>query len=153
LLGAGTAVCGNSAIVAVAPVVSAPEEDVAASLAAVNLYGLLVMLAVPAIAAPLGMPEAHAGVWAGTTVHAVPQAISAGAAVGETAAEIATAFKLVRVAMLAPLVLLIALITARRGTSGVRFSKLVPWFVWGFVVASALKTAGLLEIGLPRVGG
>jgi uncharacterized integral membrane protein (TIGR00698 family) len=151
LLGAGTSVCGNSAIVAVAPLVRADDEDLVLPLGAVNLFGVLIMLALPPLALAWGMNELAAGIWAGTTVHAVPQAVAAGAAVGETAGEVATLFKLVRVAMLAPLVLLIALVAARRDTNHPRgfdlrrAAALVPWFVWGFIALAAINTAGLLR--------
>jgi uncharacterized integral membrane protein (TIGR00698 family) len=146
LLGAGTAICGNSAIVAVAPVVKARDEEMVLSLGVINLLGVLVMLAVPPLVRLLGLTAETGGVIAGTTVHAVPQAIAAGDSLGERALELATLFKLVRVALLAPMVVLIAMLFARgKGKPRGGLLRAVPWFIWGFVAMAALKTVGWLD--------
>jgi hypothetical protein len=72
LLAAGTAVCGSSAIMAVAPVLEAEDDEIVVALGTVNLMGLLAMLAVPALAAAFGLADEAAGLFAGTSVHAVP---------------------------------------------------------------------------------
>jgi len=159
LLGAGTAICGNSAIVAVAPVIRARDEELVLSLGVINLLGVLVMLAVPPIVRLFSLDEAAGGVLAGTTIHAVPQAIAAGESLGERGLELATLFKLVRVALLAPMVVGIALLFARgeaassKGGSAVGLLRSVPWFIWGFVAMAALKTVGVLDLNLPAPGG
>lgn len=143
LLGIGTAICGSSAIVAVAPLIRAPQRDLVLALSAVNVLGLVFMLALPALGSTLGMSPHAYGVWAGTSVHAVPQAVAAGFAFpGGGAGEVATLVKLVRVALLAPLVLLIALAGAQRSGNlrSVRFARLVPWFIWGFLILALLNT-------------
>jgi len=160
LLAAGTAVCGSSAIMAVAPVLEAEDDEIVVALGTVNLMGLLAMLAVPALAAAFGLSDQAAGLFAGTSVHAVPQAVAAGAAVGDTAAGFATLFKMVRVAMLAPLVLAFgAFLAWRRPRSQAqeqsrRIGSIVPWFVWGFLAFAALRTGGLLgtELGSKPLG-
>ena len=73
LLGTGTGICGNSAIAAVAPLIDAEEDDFVLSVATVNLFGLLAMLAWPAIGGLLHLGDEAFGVWAGTSIHAVPQ--------------------------------------------------------------------------------
>lgn len=152
LIGVGTAFCGNSAIFAVAPIIRADEDDMGVAVGTVNLYGLLVMLALPALGALLAM-SAHAfGVWAGVSVHAVPQAIAAGFAFGDGAGELAALVKLVRVAMLAPAAVLIAVLLAKghddaSGAKDVHPLRLVPWFVWGFVGVALLNTMGWLDWG------
>jgi uncharacterized integral membrane protein (TIGR00698 family) len=160
LIGAGTAICGNSAIVAVAPLVDASDEDLALSITSINFAGLLAMLALPFLGALIHLGDAAFGVLAGSTVHAVPQAVAAGFAYSHAAGTFATLVKLVRVALLAPLVLLLAVHHARshRSEGGavarpdVHFARMVPWFVWGFVAMAAVRTLGLipaLEFKLP----
>lgn len=167
LLGAGTAICGNSAIVAVAPLVkSADENDLALSLGSVNLLGVVVMLAIPPIAMQTALGDHAVGAWAGTTVHAVPQAIAAGDAVSPAAGEFATLFKLVRVALLAPLVVIVATVTHRHhhaknsnndgaheeadtSTNRKGFFQLIPWFVWGFIAMALINTLGWLTWNIP----
>jgi len=148
LLGAGTAICGNSAVVAVAPLVRAREEDLALTIGTINLAGLALMFALPPIAEALGLSPEVFGVWAGATIHSVPQVAAAAEAHGPEAFAIATLVKLVRVAMLAPLVFLIALLVARHDAAGaqaaarIRYRSLVPWFVWGFLGVALLATFG-----------
>ncbi len=150
LLGIGTGICGSSAIVAAAPLVEADDEDMVLSIGAVNLFGLLVMLALPAIGAAMALDAAAFGVWAGTTIHAVPQVLAAATGYDPAgdALQIATLVKLGRVAMLAPVVFVLAVMTAQaRATAGrrrIHYARLVPWFVWGFIVMALLNTMALL---------
>ena len=153
LLGAGTAVCGNSAIMAVAPAVEPDEDDLALSIGVINLLGILMVFALPAVAGGLGINGTSGGVLAGLTVHAVPQAIATGEAFGAEALESATLYKLMRVALLAPVVVIVAA-TARkllgaRSSSGAK-STGIPFFVILFVAAGACRGLGLasFEIGL-----
>lgn len=151
LIGAGTGICGNSAIVAVAPLIDAEDDDVVLSIGTVNLFGLLAMLVWPVIGAALVMRSDAFGVWCGTTIHAVPQVVAAGFALDAQAGAMATLVKLVRVTMLAPLVFVLAMIhskaAAERNTNdglAVHYAKLVPWFVWAFVAIAVLNTLGLI---------
>lgn len=152
LIGAGTGICGNSAIVAVAPLIEAEDEDLVLSIGTVNLFGLAAMLACPLLAGVLGLEHEAFGVWAGTSIHAVPQVVAAGFAHSEAAGTLATLVKLVRVAMLAPLVFVLALIYVRHHATPeqggrrfiVHYARLVPWFVWGFVFMATMSTLGLI---------
>lgn len=146
LLGAGTAICGNSAIAAAAPILEAHEDDLFLSVGVVNLLGLLLMLALPAAGGLLAMPDAAVGIWAGATIHAVPQAIAGGFAFSAKAGSVATLTKLVRVGMLAPLALLFVAIAARRRgkAESVNYLALVPSFLWGFLAIFLLNSFGVL---------
>jgi uncharacterized integral membrane protein (TIGR00698 family) len=154
LIGAGTAICGNSAIVAVAPLVEAKDEDLVLSIATVNLFGMVTMLLLPLIGGMLRLGDEAFGVLAGSTVHSVPQAVAAGFAYSPAAGALATLVKLVRVTLLAPLVFLLAVHYARtHGTAAgpskrpaVHFARLVPWFVWGFIALALLNTLGLIPV-------
>lgn len=151
LLGAGTGICGNSAIVAVAPLIDAKDDDVALSVGTVNLVGLVAMLALPALGGWLAMSDEAFGVWSGTSIHAVPQVVAAGFAFSPDAGTIATLVKLVRVALLAPLVFMLAMVAARnkttspsKGPIAIHYARFVPWFVWGFAALAIVNTLGLI---------
>jgi uncharacterized integral membrane protein (TIGR00698 family) len=145
LVGAGTSICGTSAIVAVAPVIDADDNDLLLSVSTINIFGLVVMLILPVIGGLLGMSAEKFGVWAGTTVHAVPQAVTTGFAFGATSGALATLVKLVRVTLLAPFVLLMALTAGKRRQGvKVRLSNLLPPFIYGFAALAILNTLGLL---------
>jgi uncharacterized integral membrane protein (TIGR00698 family) len=145
LVGAGTSICGTSAIVAVAPVIDAGDNDLLLSVSTINIYGLVVMVILPVIGGLLGMSPENFGVWAGTTVHAVPQAVTTGFAFGATAGALATLVKLVRVTLLAPFVLVLALSAGKR-KEGVRLSNLLPSFIYGFAALALLNTLGVLPL-------
>jgi len=152
LLGAGTGICGNSAIIAVAPLVDAEDEDVALSVGAVNLFGLVTMLVLPVVGGWLALSGEAFGIWSGTSIHAVPQVVAAGFAYGPDAGTTATLVKLVRVTLLAPMVFVLAIMHAKHVPAGntgaqklaVHYARLVPWFVWGFVALAVLNTFGMI---------
>lgn len=150
LIGAGTAICGTSAIIAVAPLIDAEDDDLTLSAGTVNLLGLVLMFTFPALGSFLNLsPEAY-GVWAGTSIHAVPQVVAAGFAFSPQAGAVATLIKLVRVALLAPMAFLIALIYARRRAAAdqqrrkINYWQLIPTFIWGFLALALLNTFGVL---------
>lgn len=151
LLGVGTAVCGSSAILALAPILRAKKEDMVLTVSAINLAGLLAMLACIGLLQVLPIESAPFGYWMGTSIQAVPQAIAVADSHGPEAAAIATTTKLLRVLFLAPIVLLAGLWLARStkpSTTGKPLQWLtnVPWFVWGFVAMIALRSLGLLPV-------
>jgi uncharacterized integral membrane protein (TIGR00698 family) len=152
LIGAGTAICGNSAIVAVAPLIDAEDRDLMLSMGAINVLGLVLMFVSPFIGGAIGFDDNGYGVWAGSTIHAVPQAVAAGFAFSEKAGGVATLVKLVRVALLAPLLLVLAFGYARsrkgKDKAGVtvHYGRLVPPFLWGFFGLFVLNSLRLLPV-------
>lgn len=143
LIGTGTAVCGTSAIVAAAPLLEAEDEDLTLSVGTVSLLGLILMFALPVAGGLLGLDQRAFGVWAGTTIHAVPQVVAAGFTFGPDAGSLATLVKLGRVALLAPFLLVLTLfLQADRGR--IAYSKLVPTFLWGFLAFAVCNTLGLI---------
>jgi uncharacterized integral membrane protein (TIGR00698 family) len=161
LVACGNSICGNSAIAAVAPVIGASGEDVAASIAFTAVLGVIVVLCLPFLPALTHMSHLQYGVLAGLTVYAVPQVLAATAPIGAVAVQIGTLVKLVRVLMLGPVVLVLTLITRRlrdqadepppHVTAGDRsmrgrqaLHKLVPWFIVGFLLLALLRSVGLV---------
>ncbi|MBR0681710.1 putative sulfate exporter family transporter [Roseomonas eburnea] len=146
LVACGNAICGNSAIVAVAPVIGARGQEIASSIAFTAVLGVLLVLGLPPAASALGMSEAQFGVLAGLTVYAVPQVLAATASGGAVAIHLGTLVKLVRVLMLGPVVVgLSVLARGRRGEAdAAKLHRLVPWFVLAFLALAVLRGVGLL---------
>jgi uncharacterized integral membrane protein (TIGR00698 family) len=154
LIGAGTAICGTSAIVAVAPLIEAEDQDLMLSIGTVNILGLALMFVLPAVGGMLHLRDDAFGVWAGTTIHAVPQVVAAGFAYSAQAGALATLVKLVRVTLLAPFLFIVGFLHARsRGaTVAIRYTRLVPPFVYGFVALALCNTLSLFPVLQFRFG-
>lgn len=149
LVACGNSICGNSAIVAVAPVIDAKAEDVAASIAFTAALGILVVLFLPFSQRATGMSPEGYGILSGMTVYAVPQVLAATAPIGLLSMQAGTLVKLIRVMMLAPVIFMVGLVTGNQGTEkgkgkAVKWSKMVPWFIIGFVILMAMRSANLI---------
>ena len=147
LVATGNAICGNSAIAAVAPVIGADAEDVASSIAFTAILGVIVVLGLPLLIDALGLTHYQYGVLAGLTVYAVPQVLAAAFPVSALSGEVATLVKLVRVLMLGPVVLFFALRERSRAASALSLGTLVPWFIVGFLVLAAVRAADIVPPG------
>jgi uncharacterized integral membrane protein (TIGR00698 family) len=149
LIAAGNAICGNSAIAAVAPSIGARREDTASAVAFTALLGMVAVLALPLLMQPLGLTHQQFGVLAGSTVYAVPQVLAAAYPVSDAAGEMATLVKLTRVLLLGPMVLLVAAWWRRTHADAVGLEAPrvgLPWFIVGFAVLAALRATGLLAV-------
>ncbi|MXP25529.1 putative sulfate exporter family transporter [Altererythrobacter indicus] len=160
LVACGNSICGNSAIAAVAPVIGADGDDVAASIAFTAVLGVLVVLGLPLLGLALGMSALAYGAFAGLTVYAVPQVIAAAAPLGPLAVQTGMLVKLVRVLMLGPVCLILSLIAphiaaadepldaviAGEAEAGGRLSlaHLVPWFILGFLALVGFRSFDLI---------
>jgi len=153
LLGVGTGICGGTAIVAIAPLVSARERDVMAGVGLVTLVGFGAMLVLPVLGDWLELSQSQFGLLAGLTIHQTPQVIASGFAYGGEAGEVATVAKLARVCLLAPVAVVFGWLAARSGAT--LTAKRKPWyrflpaFAVGFLLMAAARTLGLFpEMGL-----
>ena len=146
LVACGNAICGNSAIAAIAPVIEAEGDDVAAAIGFTAVLGIGVVLLVPVVGHLLGYQAVGTGVLAGLTVYAVPQVLAAAAPAGAAAIQTGAVVKLVRVLMLGPVSLVLGVAHARASQSGrrPRLSEMVPWFIVVFLVLMALRSANLI---------
>ncbi|KAB7782723.1 YeiH family protein [Methylorubrum populi] len=152
LIACGNAICGNSAIAAVAPVIGAGSDDVASSISFTAILGVLMVLGLPLLIPLLGLGAGQYGILAGLTVYAVPQVLAATVPAGLVATQIGTVVKLVRVLMLGPVVVGLSLLAPRFGETvagpnpagRLRLFKLVPWFILGFLVLAACRSLGLV---------
>ena len=153
LIACGNAICGNSAIAAVAPVIDAEADDVSAAIAFTAVLGVAVVLLLPLLGAALQMTDVRYGVLAGLTVYAVPQVLAATLPVGAVANQAGTLIKLVRVLMLGPVCLGLAILTAFRRREdeaaaapkrAVSLHHLVPWFIIGFLLMMGARSLALI---------
>jgi len=143
LVGCGTAICGTSAIIASAPIIGSDDDDLVLSVSTINILGLLVMFALPAAGTAMHLSQQAFGIWAGVTVHAVPQAITTGFAYSVQSGALATLVKLVRVTLLAPFLIVLALIASRGDRTRPSLSTLLPRFIWGFLALALFNTLHL----------
>ncbi|MNJ33861.1 hypothetical protein D3C77_285510 [compost metagenome] len=152
LVACGNAICGNSAIAAVAPVIEAEGQDVAAAIGFTAVLGIAVVLLVPAVGALMGYDATRVGVLAGLTVYAVPQVLAAAAPAGLAAVQTGAVVKLVRVLMLGPVCLILGLLRPGKadGARGPKLHQMAPWFILVFLALMAARSMGWLpEAVLP----
>ncbi len=149
LVACGNSICGNSAIAAVAPIIGATGKDVATAIAFTAVLGVVVVFLLPFLAPVLEFSQTQYGIFAGLTVYAVPQVLAATAPIGAISAQVGTLVKLVRVLLLGPLVIAIALVTRRIeqkdapiGTMPLK--RFVPWFIIAFLLLALLRSFSLL---------
>ncbi len=137
LIASGTAICGGSAIAAVAPVISAKRNEISISLAVVFTLNAIAMLIFPHIGRALNLSEQQFGMWSAIAIHDTSAVVGAAKAYGQEALQIATTVKLSRALWIIPLSLITALIYRREGSS----SKIsIPWFILLFIIAMAINT-------------
>lgn len=156
LVACGNAICGNSAIAAVAPIIGATAREVTAAIAFTAVFGVAVVLALPLLIPVLGLSPTQYGVLAGLTIYAVPQVLAATAPLGSLSMQTGTLVKLLRVLMLGPLVMLLSLAVRRKlrrgddvaGTvmspTSWRLGHYLPWFITGFLILASLNSLGLV---------
>lgn len=143
LVACGNSICGNSAIAATAPVIGASADDVASSIAFTAILGVGAVLLMPLLPELLGLSALQYGAFAGLTVYAVPQVLAATAPAGLVSMQTGTLVKLVRVMMLGPVIFSLGLARGA-GCRRISLRQLVPWFILGFALMMALRSADLI---------
>ena len=145
LIGVGTAICGASAIAAVASVLEPDEEQMALAIATIFLYNVAAVLIFPPLGHLMSLGQMAFGVWAGTAINDTSSVVAAGYAYGADAGAHATIVKLTRATFILPIVGAIAVMHARatraHGTS-VPWMSIVPWFIVWFLAAALINTTG-----------
>jgi uncharacterized integral membrane protein (TIGR00698 family) len=136
LISAGTAICGGSAIAAVGSAVDADKSEMSVAMGTVFLLNAVALYLFPLLGHLLGLNQAQFGTWAGVAIHDVSSVAGAASAYGESALHVATIVKLSRVLWILPVTFAAAALFPRADKSRGRFS--VPWFILGFLAASAL---------------
>lgn len=150
LTGGAVAICGASAAMAIAAVLPKnehSERNLIFTVLSVTILSTVAMIAYPIITAALELDDIAAGVFLGGTIHDVAQVVGAGFSVSDATGETATLVKLIRVTMLAPVVLVFALVIrafADDGASEGKRPPLMPLFVVMFLVLAAVNSFGLI---------
>jgi uncharacterized integral membrane protein (TIGR00698 family) len=152
LIGAGTSICGASAVIAANTAAGAPDEDVAYAVASVTVFGSLAMVVFPLVPELLHLTPHAYGLWSGAAIHEIAQVVAAAFQGGQEAGEFGTVAKLTRVMMLAPLVIALAAMARRQGGDSGKRAPL-PWFVLGFIALVALNSLVAIpaEVKVPLV--
>ena len=135
LVSAGTAICGGSAIAAVAPVVKADDSQISVSLGTIFTLNALALFIFPPIGRILGLTEIQFGEWAAIAIHDTSSVVGAGAAYGSEALQTATLIKCTRALWILPLAFATTLIMREKGAK-----VSVPWFIVLFVLAMIINT-------------
>ena len=147
LVGAGTAICGGSAIAAVAPVIGAKDRDVVISIATIFFFNVLAVFIFPFIGHSMGMSDFGFGMWAGTAINDTSSVVAAGYAYSHDAGAYATIVKLTRTLMIVPVCLFFSLLVmkgAKESGTGFSLRRIFPMFVLYFVLACIVNTTGII---------
>lgn len=154
-MGAGQAICGNSAIAAAAPVVGATSTEIGVSVATVNLLGTLGIVLFPIISSQLTLTKEASALLFGSVLQSVGHVAGAGQALGPEVLSLALLVKMVRILWLGPAVLLMGWLMKRANIQASATNQtievhtpgllsVVPWYVWGFLISSLLVSTGLI---------
>lgn len=146
LVATGFSICGASAIAAVESATDADEEEVAAAIGLVTLFGSMAIFVLPPIAHLIGLDDDAFGSWAGASVHDVAQVVATASTGGAAVVATAIVIKLTRVLLLAPIVAGVNL--SRRRSAGGGSASILPLFVIGFLVMIAIRSSGVLSQGV-----
>jgi uncharacterized integral membrane protein (TIGR00698 family) len=132
-VGFGTAICGSSAIAALAPSYPNQKEDIGISLAVVNLYGVIGMILLPIILPILKLSSFDSSLIIGGSLHSVGNVAGAGFSMSQQIGDNAITIKLARVALLSPALLLFNFLTSHDPDKNWRQHLQLPWYLWLFI--------------------
>lgn len=135
LIATGTAICGGSAIAAVAPVIRSKNENISIALAVVFILNAIALLLFPYIGHLLDLSQYNFGLWAAIAIHDTSSVVGAAQAYGNEALSVATTVKLARALWIIP-VSIISLILFKGKGEGVK----IPWFIFLFLLAIIINT-------------
>ena len=135
LVSSGTAICGGSAIAAVAPAIEADAEEISVSLGTVFILNSIALLAFPALGHWLNLSQNQFGIWSAIAIHDTSSVVGASQIYGAEALAIATTVKLARALWIAPVALLFAYFYRSK-----KAKIVIPWFIFLFLLAALVRT-------------
>jgi uncharacterized integral membrane protein (TIGR00698 family) len=135
LISSGTAICGGSAIAAVAPVIDAEEDQISVSMGTVFILNSLALFIFPVLGAAFHLTQHQFGIWSAIAIHDTSSVVGAAAKFGEEALQVATTVKLARALWIAPVAMLTAWFFSEKKA---RFY--IPLFILFFLLASVVRT-------------
>ncbi|MCY7375793.1 MAG: putative sulfate exporter family transporter [Pyrinomonadaceae bacterium] len=139
LIAVGTAICGGSAIAAVAPSINADAEETSVSLGTIFILNSIGLFIFPVIGHALGMTENQFGVWSAIAIHDTSSVVGAATKFGGEALAIATTVKLARALWIAPIALFFSYLY-RDKNSDKKLKVAIPWFIFLFLAATIVRT-------------
>ena len=139
LISSGTAICGGSAIAAVAPAINAENDEISVSLGTVFVLNSVALFLFPLIGHSLGLTQHQFGIWAAIAIHDTSSVVGAATAYGQDSLIIATTVKLARALWIAPIALFFAYIYRDRNAK-TKARIAIPWFIVLFLIATAIRT-------------
>jgi uncharacterized integral membrane protein (TIGR00698 family) len=152
LIGVGTAICGGSAIAAITPIIKPDEHDTAFAISTIFLFNLVAVLLFPLLGHVLHLSDLGFGLWAGTAINDTSSVVAAGYSFSKQAGDYATIVKLTRATLIIPICLILAFATAwkqkKQGATDFSLRRIFPWFILWFLVASGVRTAGLVPVAI-----
>jgi uncharacterized integral membrane protein (TIGR00698 family) len=134
LITTGTAICGGSAIAAVAPIIQADEQETAVALGTIFILNSVALLVFPLVGSALRLTQQQFGLWAALAIHDTSSVVGASSKYGAAALMVGTTVKLARALWIVPLALVTAAV--RRSKSKVK----LPWFILFFCLAAVVNT-------------
>lgn len=159
LSGGATAICGASAAMALAaalPANAGKERATLFTVVGVSVLSTVSMIVYPMIAQAMGLDARLAGIFLGATIHDVAQVVGASYSMSKETGDVATFVKLMRVAMLVPVIMFaVMLIRVRASKSGQASGPrppLLPWFAVGFAALVAVNSAGWVPAAAAQGG-
>jgi uncharacterized integral membrane protein (TIGR00698 family) len=146
LIATGNSICGNSAVVAMAPVIKATSSEIAAAIGFSAIIGVLQVLLLPLLSLNSQISNLEYGIIAGISIYAVPQVVAASFAISNQSGVIATQVKLLRVLLLGPLLIFFGIIKKENQVKldSKSITNFIPWFIFGFLFLSILKTTNII---------
>ncbi len=154
LIGAGTGICGGSAIAAVAPAIEAEDAEIAYAISVIFLYNVLAVIIFPFFGRLMGLSQMAFGLWAGTAINDTSSVVAAAYSYGNIAGDYATIVKLTRTTMIIPIALGFAVFTAwkKKTKSETKYDvkKIIPWFIVWFLVAALLNSVGIISADMGK---
>ncbi len=139
LISSGTAICGGSAIAAIAPAINADAEETSVSLGTIFILNSIALFVFPMIGHALNLTENQFGVWAAIAIHDTSSVVGAAAKYGSEALAIATTVKLARALWIAPVALFYSYLY-RDKSGGGKLKVAIPWFIFLFLAATIFRT-------------
>ena len=139
LISSGTAICGGSAIGAVAPAIEAESDQISLALGTVFVLNSVALFLFPVIGHAFEQSQNQFGIWAAIAIHDTSSVVGAAQTYGTEALAVATTVKLARALWIAPIALLFAFIYRRSAKRG-KAKIAIPWFVFLFIAAAAVRS-------------
>lgn len=159
ITGGSVAICGASAAMAIAAILPKnehSERNILFTVMGVTLLSTIAMVIYPLIAQQFSLDHQQIGIFIGGTIHDVAQVVGAGFSISEEAGDVATLVKLIRVSMLAPVVMIFALVIRAYTTAssiGETRPPLIPAFVLGFLILASISSFGIIPDAVSTFAG